>query len=37
MAGKTVLILGGSWGGTALAYSLRGTLASEHRVVVIEK
>ncbi|MDP6713373.1 MAG: FAD/NAD(P)-binding oxidoreductase [SAR202 cluster bacterium] len=37
MAGKTVLILGGGWGGMALAYSLRGMLSSEHRVVVIEK
>ncbi len=37
MAGKTVLILGGGWGGMALAHSLRGMLASEHRVVVIEK
>ena len=37
MAGKTVLILGGGWGGMALAYSLRGMLADEHRVVVIEK
>ncbi len=37
MAGKTVLILGGGWGGMAMAFSLRGMLADEHRVVVIEK
>lgn len=37
MAGKTVLILGGGWGGMALAHNLRGTLASEHRVVVVEQ
>ena len=37
MAGKTVLTLGGGWGGMALAYGLRGMLEAEHRVVVIEK
>ena len=37
MDSKTVLILGGGWGGMALAHNLRGMLPSEHRVVVIEK
>ena len=37
MAGKTVLILGGGWGGMALAHTLRGLLAPDNRVVVIEK
>ncbi|MDI6754908.1 MAG: FAD/NAD(P)-binding oxidoreductase [Thermodesulfobacteriota bacterium] len=34
---KTVLVLGGGWGGLAVAYRLRGQLGAEHRVVVIEK
>jgi len=37
MAGKTVLILGGGWGGIAAAHTLRGLLPPEHRVVVIER
>jgi len=35
--GKTILVLGGGWGGLAVAYRLRGQLGPEHRVVVIEK
>lgn len=35
--GKTILILGGGWGGLAVAYRLRSQLGPEHRVVVIEK
>jgi sulfide:quinone oxidoreductase len=37
MTSKTVLILGGGWGGLATAHALRGALAEDHRVVVIEK
>ena len=37
MAGKTVVIVGGGWGGMALAHSLRAMLGSEHRVVVVER
>lgn len=37
MAGKTILVLGGGWGGLAAAHYLRGTLPPEHRVVVVEK
>jgi len=36
MASRTVLILGGGWGGLTLAHHLRGLLSSEHRVVVVE-
>src|SRR3989339_1731764 len=35
--GKAVLVLGGGWGGLAVAYRLRGWLGPEHRIVVIEK
>ncbi|MFA4844626.1 MAG: FAD/NAD(P)-binding oxidoreductase [Candidatus Margulisiibacteriota bacterium] len=35
--GKTILVLGGGWGGLAVAFRLRGQLGPEHRVVVIEK
>lgn len=35
--GKTILILGGGWGGLAAAYRLRSQLGPEHRVIVIEK
>jgi NADH dehydrogenase FAD-containing subunit len=35
VAGKSVVIVGGGWGGMALAHSLRGMLGSEHRVVVV--
>ena len=34
---KTILVLGGGIGGLAAAASLRRLLASEHRVIVIEK
>ena len=34
---KTVLILGGGWGGLTAAHHLRGLLPSEHRVRVIER
>lgn len=37
MAGKTVLILGGGWGGLTAAHHLRGLLADEHRVIVFER
>ena len=37
MAGSTVLILGGGWGGLTAAHHLRRDLASEHRVVVVER
>ncbi len=37
MAGKTVVILGGGWGGLAAAHHLRSLLAPEHRIVVVER
>lgn len=37
MAGKTVLILGGGWGGLTAAHHLRGLLSDEHRIVVVER
>lgn len=37
MTGRTVLILGGGWGGLTAAHHLRSLLASEHRVVVVER
>lgn len=37
MAGKTILILGGGWGGLTAAHQLRGLVSSEHRIVVIER
>ena len=37
MVGKTVLILGGGFGGLATANQLRRLLATEHRVVVVER
>lgn len=35
--GKTILILGGGWGGLAVAHRLRGEIGQEHRIIVIEK
>ncbi|MBI4299314.1 MAG: NAD(P)/FAD-dependent oxidoreductase [Chloroflexi bacterium] len=37
MEGKTILILGGGWGGLTAAHHLRGLLPSEHRVLVVER
>lgn len=37
MAGRTILILGGGWGGLTAAHHLRGLLLDEHRVVVVER
>ena len=37
MAGETVLILGGGWGGLTAAHRLRGLLPDEHRIVVVER
>jgi sulfide:quinone oxidoreductase len=37
MPGKTILILGGGWGGLTAAHHLRGLLSSEHRILVIER
>lgn len=37
MAGKTILILGGGWGGLTAAHDLRGLVPSEHRILVIER
>ena len=37
MSGKTILILGGGVGGIVTANALRESLASEHRIVVVDK
>lgn len=37
MAEKTILILGGGWGGLAAAHHLRGLVSAEHRILVIER
>lgn len=37
MSGKTVLILGGGWGGLTIAHHLRSLLPPEHRVVIVER
>lgn len=37
MASRTVLILGGGWGGLTAAHHLRDLLPEEHRVVVVER
>ena len=37
MSGKTILVLGGGWGGLTAAHHLRGLVSSEHRIVVIER
>lgn len=37
MAGKTVLILGGGWGGLTAAHHLREFLGPHHRIVVVER
>jgi len=37
MSAKTVLILGGGWGGLTAAHHLRSLLPEEHRIVVIER
>ena len=37
MSVKTILILGGGWGGLTVAHHLRGLVPSENRVVVIER
>ena len=34
---KTILILGGGWGGLTAAHHLRALVASEHRILVIER
>ena len=34
---KTILILGGGWGGLTAAHALKGMLPSEYRIAVIEK
>ncbi len=36
MAAKTVLILGGGWGGLTAAHHLRSRLPDEHQVIVVE-
>ena len=35
--GRTILILGGGWGGLAVAYRLRSQIGPEHRIIIIEK
>ncbi len=35
--GKTILILGGGWGGLTAAHALKVNLSSDYRIVVIEK
>ncbi len=37
MSGKTIVILGGGFGGLSMAQQLRKALGDEHRVVVVEK
>jgi sulfide:quinone oxidoreductase len=37
MSGKTILVLGGGWGGLTVAHVLRGLLEDHHRVMVVEK
>lgn len=37
MTGKTILILGGGWGGLTSAHRLRGLLSEQHRILVIER
>jgi sulfide:quinone oxidoreductase len=37
VAEKTILIIGGGWGGLTAAHHLRGLLASEHRILVLER
>jgi sulfide:quinone oxidoreductase len=37
MAGKTIVILGGGFGGLSVAQQLRKALGDEHRLVVVEK
>jgi sulfide:quinone oxidoreductase len=37
MAAKTVVILGGGWGGLAAAHDLRGLLPDEDRILVVER
>ena len=34
---KTIVILGGGWGGLTAAHHLRALVASEHRILVIER
>ncbi|MBI4305768.1 MAG: NAD(P)/FAD-dependent oxidoreductase [Chloroflexi bacterium] len=37
MAGSTVLILGGGWGGMTVATVLRGLVSQQHRIQVVER
>jgi sulfide:quinone oxidoreductase len=37
MAGQTILILGGGFGGVAAAHALRHRLSDEHRIVLVER
>ena len=37
MSGKTILILGGGVGGIVTANALRERLASEHRIIIVDK